>query len=99
LSRIPAVQAKLVRSLTLVPAAAWSLVLRRTMPNLERPYRVWGYPWVPIIYLLVTVYLLVNTLMATPSRALAGIVLIILGLPVYEYFRRRAGDVVPPQWK
>jgi APA family basic amino acid/polyamine antiporter len=75
------------------------MVLRRTMPDLERPYRVWGYPWVPIIYLLVTVYLLVNTLMATPSRALAGIVLIILGLPVYEYFRRRAGDVVPPQWK
>jgi APA family basic amino acid/polyamine antiporter len=67
------------------------LVLRRTMPDLERPYRVWGYPFVPVLFLLVTVFLLVNTLMATPSRALAGIILIILGLPVYEYFRRRAG--------
>ena len=75
------------------------LVLRRTMPDAERPYRVWGYPVVPILFLLVTVFLLVNTLIATPSRALAGIVLIILGLPVYEYFRRKAGDVAPPFWR
>ena len=75
------------------------LVLRRTMPDLERPYRVWGYPFVPVLFLLVTVFLLVNTLMATPSRALAGISLIILGLPVYEYFRRRAGEVAPPLWR
>ena len=75
------------------------LVLRRTMPDLERPYRVWGYPFVPVLFLLVTVFLLVNTLMATPSRALAGIILIILGLPVYEYFRRRAGEVAPPLWR
>ncbi|MFC1689821.1 APC family permease [Pseudomonadota bacterium] len=75
------------------------LVLRRTMPEIERPYRVWGYPVVPILFLLVTVFLLVNTLLATPSRALAGIVLIIAGLPVYEYFRRRAGEVTPPFWQ
>lgn len=75
------------------------LVLRRTKPDIERPYRVWGYPYVPILFLLVTVFLLVNTLIATPSRALAGIVLVVVGLPVYEYFRRRAGDVVPPFWK
>jgi APA family basic amino acid/polyamine antiporter len=75
------------------------LVLRRTMPDAERPYRVWGYPFVPIVFLLVTAFLLVNTLIATPSRALAGIVLIVLGLPIYEYFRRRAGDVAPPFWR
>ncbi|KPK52623.1 MAG: hypothetical protein AMJ59_26670 [Gammaproteobacteria bacterium SG8_31] len=75
------------------------LILRRTMPDAERPYRVWGYPVVPILFLLVTAFLLVNTLIATPSRALAGIILIIIGLPVYEYFRRRAGDVAPPLWR
>jgi len=75
------------------------LILRRTMPDAKRPYRVWGYPVVPILFLLVTVFLLVNTLIATPSRALAGIILIIIGLPVYEYFRRRAGDVTPPFWQ
>ena len=65
------------------------IVLRRKMPDADRPYRVWGYPYVPAVFLLLTVYLLVNTLLATPMRALAGIALIIAGLPVYEYFSRR----------
>ena len=75
------------------------LVLRYRWPDAERPYRVWGYPYVPVLFLLVTIYLLINTLLATPSRALAGIGLIIIGLPVYEYFIRRAGTVVPPVWR
>ncbi len=74
-------------------------ILRRRFPDAERPYRVWGYPFVPALFLLVTAYLLINTLLATPLRALAGIGLIVAGLPVYAYFRRRAGDVVPPFWK
>jgi APA family basic amino acid/polyamine antiporter len=74
-------------------------VLRRRWPDAERPYRVWGYPLVPAVYLLVTAYLLVNTALATPLRAVAGIGLILAGLPVYEYFRRRAGDVTPPFWR
>jgi APA family basic amino acid/polyamine antiporter len=75
------------------------IILRYRLPDARRPYRVWGYPYVPALFLLVTVYLLVNTLMATPSRALAGIGLIIIGLPVYEFFLRRAGKEVPPFWR
>jgi len=75
------------------------MVLRYRAPDDERPYRVWGYPYVPAIFLMVTVYLLINTLVATPTRALAGIGLIIIGLPVYEYFLRRAGTVIPPVWR
>lgn len=75
------------------------MILRYRLPDAERPYRVWGYPFVPALFLLVTVYLLINTLVAMPSRALAGIGLIIIGLPVYEYFLRRAGNVVPPFWR
>jgi APA family basic amino acid/polyamine antiporter len=75
------------------------MILRQREPDAERPYRVWGYPFVPVIFLIVTVYLLINTLLATPWRALAGIGLILIGLPVYEYFRRRAGEVVPPVWR
>jgi APA family basic amino acid/polyamine antiporter len=75
------------------------IVLRHREPDVDRPYRVWGYPYVPAVFLLVTLYLLINTLFATPSRALAGIGLIVLGLPVYEYFVRRAGKVVPPAWR
>jgi APA family basic amino acid/polyamine antiporter len=75
------------------------MVLRHRMPDARRPYRVWGYPFVPALFLLVTVYLLINTFMATPTRALAGLGLVIIGLPVYEYFLRRAGKVVPPFWR
>lgn len=64
-------------------------ILRRTRPDVDRPYRVWGYPIVPALFVLVTVYLLINTMVATPWRALSGIGFIVSGLPVYEYFKRR----------
>jgi APA family basic amino acid/polyamine antiporter len=58
------------------------------MPHAERPYRAWGYPVVPILFLLVTGWLLVNTLLTTPKQALIGLGLILLGLPVYWYWAR-----------
>jgi basic amino acid/polyamine antiporter, APA family len=63
-------------------------IFRRRMPDAERPYRAWGYPVVPALFLLVTGWLLVNTLIATPLQALIGLVLIALGLPVYWYWSR-----------
>lgn len=65
------------------------IILRRRDPDADRPYRVWGYPYVPGLFLLVTVYLLINTVWATPYRALSGIGLILVGLPLYAYFSRR----------
>ena len=59
------------------------------MPEAERPYRTWGYPVVPVLFLLVTGFLLVNTMLTTPGRAFAGLGLIALGLPVYAFFERR----------
>lgn len=73
-------------------------ILRRKAPDAERPYRIWGYPFVPALFLLVTVYLLINTFMATPIRAIAGIGLIIVGLPLYEYFNRRLSEIEPLNW-
>ncbi len=73
-------------------------ILRRRFPDARRPYRTWGFPVVPALFLLVTVYLLVNTLIATPGRAIAGIGLIVVGLPVYEYFNRRSGELEPLNW-
>jgi APA family basic amino acid/polyamine antiporter len=73
------------------------IILRRRSPDANRPYRVWGYPYVPVVFLFVTAYLLINTLVATPMRALAGIGLIVVGLPIYEYFNRR-GEHEPLNW-
>lgn len=63
-------------------------IFRRRMPDADRPYRAWGYPVVPILFLLVTAGLLISTLIATPVQALIGLGLIALGLPVYIYWSR-----------
>ncbi|HKP71312.1 MAG TPA: APC family permease, partial [Pyrinomonadaceae bacterium] len=69
-------------------------LFRRRMPHAERPYRAWGYPVVPVLFLLVTAFLLVNTLMTAPTQALAGLGLILLGLPVYWYWSRHNSETV-----
>lgn len=71
------------------------IMLRYRQPDADRPYRVWGYPYVPVVFILVTLYLLINTVMATPTRALASVGLIVIGLPVYEYFSRREVKAAP----
>ena len=64
-------------------------VLRMRAPELRRPYRTLGYPVVPLIFVLVACWLVVNTLVNRPVESVAGLVLISLGLPVYWYFRLR----------
>ncbi len=65
-------------------------VFRRKYPNAERPYKAWGYPVVPIVFLLVTGWLLVSTMINSPQQSFIGILLIILGLPVYYYLNNKA---------
>jgi APA family basic amino acid/polyamine antiporter len=62
--------------------------LRRTRPDVPRPYRVWGYPVVPIVYILASGAFVVNTLIERPRESLAGLAFLALGLPVYMYSRR-----------
>ena len=73
-------------------------VLRRKWPRADRPYRTLGYPVVPTLFLLVTAYLLINTLFATPLRALAGLLLVAAGLPVYAYYSRKIGPEDAKSW-
>jgi len=63
-------------------------VFRRKYPNAERPYKAFGYPIVPILFLLVAGWLLVNTIWTSPKQSFIGIFLIALGLPVYYYLTR-----------
>ena len=73
-------------------------VLRRKFPNAERPYKMWGYPFVPAIYLAATGWLMINTLLATPGRALAGLGLVALGFPLYWYYARRLPPARTEDW-
>jgi basic amino acid/polyamine antiporter, APA family len=70
-------------------ATASVFVFRRTMPNAERPYKTFGYPIVPVLFLIVAGFLLVNTLYNDHIQALKGLGLIVLGLPVYYYFIKK----------
>jgi APA family basic amino acid/polyamine antiporter len=65
-------------------------VLRRTAPALPRPYRVWGYPFTPAVYLLILLWYL-GTLLATRlPEMLIGVAIVAAGIPFYLHWRRQA---------
>ena len=64
-------------------------VLRRKMPAHPRPYRTWGYPIVPIIFIAGSLGFVANTLMERPVESLAGLGLLALGLPAYWYWQQK----------
>ncbi|HBL25330.1 MAG TPA: amino acid permease [Acidobacteria bacterium] len=73
--------------------AAAVFVFRRTRPGLPRPYRTWGYPVIPALFILACLLLIGNTLWASPRESLLGLALLVLGLPAYAWFRRRRAPV------
>jgi APA family basic amino acid/polyamine antiporter len=66
------------------------MVLRRTQPDLPRPYRMWGYPFTALLFLAVTGWFLVNTIITRPVPALAGLGFILAGIPVYLFWHKPA---------
>lgn len=66
-------------------------VFRRKYPDAVRPYKAWGYPVVPVLFLMVAGWLLINTIYTSPTQSFIGIGLIILGLPVYYYLTKSGG--------
>ena len=71
--------------------AASVIVLRRKLPAAERPYRVPGYPVVPLLFVLVAVGLLYSTLLSSPRESGIGLIVIVAGLPFYFFWKRRLG--------
>lgn len=71
-------------------ATASVFVFRKKMPDAERPYRAFGYPVVPFVFLLVAGWLLITTMINAPLQAFTGIFLIVIGLPVYYYIAGRS---------
>ncbi|NBP69704.1 MAG: amino acid permease [Cytophagia bacterium] len=82
-------------------SAVGVFVLRKKMPNAHRPYQVWGYPLVPGIFVTVTFFFLILTLVnditnyvegrAPIINSLFGLLLVALGTPLYFYFKKKAG--------
>ena len=72
------------------------VVLRRTRPEAPRPYRVFGYPYVPLIFVLASAWFLVNTLIEEPLEARSGAIMLAIGVPVYWFWRWRAARRTNP---
>jgi APA family basic amino acid/polyamine antiporter len=64
-------------------------ILRRRMPDAHRPYKVWGYPVVPAIFILFCIGLFFNTIITRPREAAIGLILIFSGIPVYFFLKKR----------
>ena len=71
-----------------VAAGIALFVLRRTRPDAARPYRTWGYPSVPLVFVIGSAAFVLNTLMERPVESLAGLGLLVIGLPVYWLSRK-----------
>ncbi|HET9331317.1 MAG TPA: amino acid permease [Steroidobacteraceae bacterium] len=73
-----------------IPVSLAVIVLRRKLPQAPRPFRVPGYPFVPLLFALVMLAIIVSALISVPRECIATLVLILLALPLYPLFRRRA---------
>lgn len=65
------------------------LVLRARRPGLERPYKIWGYPVVPVLFILVSLGIALATLQEKPMDALRGLGIVALGIPAYFFWQNR----------
>jgi APA family basic amino acid/polyamine antiporter len=66
-------------------------ILRKKMPDAPRPYKVWGYPIVPAIVILFSIALFINTVMSRPREAAIGMGLMLIGIPLWWWFRMKSG--------
>ncbi len=65
------------------------IILRKKRPDMPRPYKTWGYPFTPIFFILAALFISLNSLINEFRNAVIGLVIILLGVPVYFYWRNK----------
>jgi APA family basic amino acid/polyamine antiporter len=66
------------------------VILRRKRPGIERPYRVWGYPVVPIAFSAAALTIVANALVRSPKESGIGLILVLTGVPIFLFWGRKA---------
>lgn len=66
------------------------MVLRFKRPDLKRPYKLWGYPFVPIFFVLVSLWIAWGSLVSKPWESFGGVVIVGLGIPAYYFWKNQA---------
>ena len=64
-------------------------IFRKNKPHVERPYKVWGYPVIPALYILISIFFIIFIFQGDPRNSLFGLGLIALGIPVYYHFIKK----------
>jgi APA family basic amino acid/polyamine antiporter len=76
---------------------AGGIFLLRRQPGYQPAYRVWGYPWTPIVFVVASTAIVINRLLAYPADSAAGLALVAAGIPVYYIWCRPRAAVTTPQ--
>ena len=66
------------------------MVLRFKRPDLKRPYKLWGYPFVPLFFVLVSLWIAWGSLVSKPWESFGGVIIVGLGIPAYFFWQRRS---------
>ena len=69
--------------------AATIFIFRKRIPNAKREYKTLGYPFTPLFFISIAVWFVINTLIEKPEQAIAGIIMLGLGVPVYFYWKKK----------
>jgi APA family basic amino acid/polyamine antiporter len=65
------------------------LVLRVRRPEQVRPYRTWGYPVIPLVFILINLAIFGNSFLSQPRESLLGLLIILAGVPAFFYWKRK----------
>jgi APA family basic amino acid/polyamine antiporter len=65
------------------------IVLRASKPGLARPYKTWGYPVVPLVFILINVIVFLNSIYSQPRESFVGLLIILAGVPAFLYWKRK----------
>ena len=69
-----------------ITAASTVFVLRKKQPDLDRPYKVWGYPYIPAFFILLSTAIMINIFFTAPAQSFLGIGLTLIGVPAYLFW-------------
>ncbi len=70
-------------------------ILRVRRPDIPRPYKAFGYPVIPMVYILTTTFIMIILLIYKPNYTFPGLVIVLLGIPVYYIWKRFSNNSVP----
>jgi APA family basic amino acid/polyamine antiporter len=65
------------------------IVLRYKQPEIARPYKAWGYPILPILFVLINLGVFLNTIWAQPLQSFIGLIILIVGIPAFLYWKSK----------